>query len=110
VNEVRISGILGEVKEHDSKAGVFLTARLQFNREHDEILLLAVGARARQLEPFDSGDPIRVIGRLTRFQDGFAVLVDECGAWATANRGRFPYDETKSQRSIREVEQDFPMG
>ena len=104
MNEVKISGILGEVEERTSDRGVQVaSARLQFNRERDSILVVAVHARTRQLTIFSKGDRVRVIGRLVVHGDAFVVLVDECGRWAEANRGSFPYDESKAQRSSREI-------
>jgi hypothetical protein len=111
MNQIRISGILGEVEERTSGKGVRVaSARLQFNREGESILVVAVDARTRQLTVFSKGEHVRVIGRLAVYGEVFAVLVDECGRWASANRGKFAYDESKAQRSIREAGQDFPMG
>jgi hypothetical protein len=111
MNDVRLSGILGAVEERTAGSGVRVaSARLQFNRELDSILVVAVDARTRQLTLFSKGDHVRVIGRLAVYREMFVVLVDECGRWATASRGRFPYDESKSQRTIREIGPDFPIG
>ena len=104
MNDIRLSGILGEIEERTSDKGVRVaSARLRFNRERNCILMIAVDARVRQLTSFAKGDSIRVIGRLAVWGETFAVLVDECGRWVTANREKFPYDESKAQRSIREI-------
>ena len=46
MNEIKLSGILGEVEERTSGNGVRLaTARLRFNAHGDTVLLVAADAR-----------------------------------------------------------------
>ena len=56
MNEIRISGIIQGIVEHNSKTGTFLTASLKFRRDGHTILLIAAGALIRELQPFDDGD------------------------------------------------------
>jgi hypothetical protein len=106
LNEIKLSGALQGVVEHHGNGQPFVTGTLEFDREGHTILLLAAGARVRQLQLFDSGDFIRAIGRLTFFKDQFAVLIDECSPWAIANHTnkKFSYDESQTQRTVRELE------
>jgi hypothetical protein len=111
VNELKLSGILGEVHCRTSPSGVpIASARLTFNWR-DSILLVAVDARTRQLTAFGTGDHIRAVGRLVAYKEGFAILVDECGKWLEAKTlAKFRSDETTANRLMREVGKDLPMG
>lgn len=104
MNEVRLSGILQGVVEHDSKDQIFITASLEFSPQGHAILVVAAGPRVRELQPFDTGDHVRIIGRLVVFRDGFAVLVDEAARWAAAHTNKFSHDPAKADRTIREIE------
>lgn len=109
MNEVRLSGILQGVVEH-SNNGQFITGSLEFSPEGHAILVIAAGANASQLDPFDTGDTVCISGRLTIFKDGFALLVNKCKSWAiAANPKKFSYDKRKAERTIRGLT-DFPMG
>lgn len=104
MNEVRLSGILGEVEEHTSGNGVRLaTARVRFNAHGDTVLLIAADARTRQLTAYGAGAHIRVIGRLASYNDNFAVLVDECGKWLGVKQSEKFNDDTKANRAVREL-------
>jgi hypothetical protein len=111
LNQIKLSGILGEVHCQTSPDGVPLaTAKLAFSR-HNSIVLVAVDSRTRQLTAFRKGSHIRCIGRITPHKDSFVIMVDECGIWLAAKtQEKFAYDEGKADRTIREVGQDFPMG
>ncbi len=111
MNEVRLSGVLGEVHCQTSPSGVpIASARLAFSRR-DSIVLVAVDSRTRQLTAFRKGSHIRVIGRLAVYKESFLILVDEIGVWLAAkSREKFAYDESKAQRSIREIGSELPMG
>jgi hypothetical protein len=111
MNEVRLSGVLGEVHCQTSPSGVpIASARLAFSR-HDSIVLVASDSRTRQLTAFRKGDHVRAIGRLAAHKESFVIVVDECGTWLAAKgRAKFAYDETKADRTVREIGQDFPMG
>jgi hypothetical protein len=105
LNELRISGRLEGIAEHTAKTGdAFVTGRLLFNPAAGEsILILAVGARVAQLNPFDNGDNIVVRGRLVLVKDGFAVLIDECARWAIAKNRKFTYDANQAGKAVKEL-------
>jgi hypothetical protein len=110
MNEVRLSGILCEVEERSSGNGVTVaTASLRFNASGDCVLLVAVDARTRQLTAFDTGAHIRVIGRVAVHKDGFVILVNECGRWLATKRPAKFDDDSKANRSMRELRSDLPM-
>ena len=111
MNEVKLSGILGEVHCQTSPSGVpIASARLVFSRQKS-IVLVAVDSRTRQLTAFRKGSHIRCIGRIAAHKESFVIVVDECGTWLAAkSQEKFAYDEGKADRTIREVGQDFPMG
>jgi hypothetical protein len=85
VNEIRVSGVLAEVTEHDAPTGKFLTARLRFSKQY-EIPLLVAGEKFRMFGPYDAGDAVLVTGRVGMVKGGLAILLDEIGPWKIAVR------------------------
>ena len=104
MNEIRLSGILQGIAEHSSDGQTFITASLEFSPEGHAILLVAAGLRARALQPFDSGDAVRVTGRLAVYRDGYVILVNEAIHWAiTRNPKKFAFDPEKARASREKI-------
>ncbi len=85
-------------------------ATLEFSRNSDAILLVAVDSRVRQLVCFRKGDPIAITGRLivNSKTKRPAVLIDVAGEWKMAvNRPGFQYDEDRADKSMKEVLEVF---
>ena len=103
MNEIRLSGVLREVREHHASGKPFLTAMLEF-RPHQKILLVGVDGGRRALEPFDSNDPVRVTGRIAVFKNSLCVLVDQIDFHAiAADRKRSTY-QAGTDKNMRELE------
>jgi hypothetical protein len=106
VNDVKISGFLGEVQQHVSKDAVRIaTGRLKFNWRCDTLPLLAIDARVQQLTQYKPGDSVRVTGRLVIHPDTkkFAILVDVVTSWKTPP-GRVPHDPDVDETTLRGLE------
>jgi hypothetical protein len=74
MNELKISGVLREVREHDADGKPFITALLEF-RPHQTILLVGVDGGRRELEPFDANDGVRVSGRVAVFKNSLCYSI-----------------------------------
>jgi hypothetical protein len=102
MNEVKLSGVLGQVGEYTAPSGgSFRTVKLEFTHAHDTILLLAVSDRIEQLDGFDAGAHVTVTGRLACFSGGFVIMIDEIRD--SRRRHRDARDFGSGQTDLREV-------
>lgn len=108
MNQVKLSGFLAsDVGLHTLGHGVRTAiASLEFSRNSNPILLVAVDARIRQLAEFRKGDAVAITGRLIVQPQTKRplVLIDVAGRWKLAvNRPAFEYDQDKADKATREV-------
>jgi len=109
VNQVKLSGFLAsDPVLHDLGHGMrSAITSLDFSRNCEAIVVVAVEARIRQICAFRKGDAVVVSGRLAINPKTHraALVVDVAGVWKIANRpgSPFQFDPDKADRSTKEI-------